>query len=215
MDPEPEELDHSRLLWSGSDGSQELCVSEPLAESYDEDDDSGSPSDPQNPDVSRSDPDSPGWRKEFPSEQSEVSVSSQRPDEICPHEPRQTITESPRIQTSQTSTPSSPELQEKISRQHLQPSSSSSLGSDADMVRALTPSTEQAQGTRDRQGPETGNRSIESSEEGGCGEAPPASVFSGISDEDTEQAGRRNLGSDGDLCKADRQKLRHTCKYLP
>lgn len=190
MDPEAEDLDHSGLLWSGSDGSQKLCASEPLAESYE---DSGSPSDPQTPDVSRSDPDSP----------------------ICPFEPRETITESPCIQTSQTSTPSSPELQGKFSRQRLQPSSSSSLGSVADMIQVLTPSTEQAQETRERQGPGTENRSVESSEEGGSAEAPPASVFSGISDENTEQAGRINLGADGDLCKADRQKLRHTRKYLP
>uniref|UniRef100_A0A3Q3EDQ5 Synaptopodin 2b n=1 Tax=Kryptolebias marmoratus TaxID=37003 RepID=A0A3Q3EDQ5_KRYMA len=232
MEPEAEDLDDSPnlLAQSGSDGSHELCASEPLAESYDEDDDRESefPSDPQNPHISRSDPESPGclelqdWEsandQEFPSEQneSEVSVSCQGQDKIYFCESRESITGSPHIQTSQTSASSPPELREsewhtgKISWQRSGPSSSSSLGSAADMTQALTLSTEQAQGTSDRQGSGTWNRRVESSEEGGSGEAPPASVFFGISDEGAEQAERRNLGSDEDIYRADRQKPRHT-----
>lgn len=235
MEPEAKDLDDSDNLlpWSGSDCSQGLGASEPLAESYDEDDDRQSefPSGPQNPHISRSDPESPeclqlqdqAKDQEFPSEQSEseASVSCQGQHDVYLSESRESITESPHIQASQTSTPSPPELRDseqrtgKISWLHSQPSSSSSsLGSAPDMTRALTLSTEQAQGTSDRQGPGTGNRRVESSEEGGSGEAPPASVFFGISDEGAEQAERRNLGFDGDLCRANRQKPRHTCKYL-
>lgn len=239
MEPEAKDLDDSEdlLPWSGSEGSQGLGASQPLAQSYDEDDGRQSTyaSDPQIPHISRSDSESPEcaqfqeWEsakdQEFPSEQSEseASVSCQGQDDIYLSESRESITESPHIQVSQTSTPSPPELRDseqrtsKISWLHSQPpsSSSSSLGSAADMTRALTLSTEQAQGTSDRQGPGTGNRRVESSEEGGSGEAPPASVFFGISDEGAEQAEGRNLGFDGDLCGANRQKPRLTGKYLP
>ena len=91
-------------------------------------------------------------------------------------------------------------------------SSSSSVGC-ADMTQALTLPSEQSQGTRNRQGPETGNRRVDSSEEGGSSEAPPASVFFGISDECAEQAEKRNSGSDTDLCRPHRHRARHTRKY--
>ncbi|XP_013863353.1 synaptopodin-2 [Austrofundulus limnaeus] len=235
MEPEAKDLDDSDNLfpWSGSDGFQGLGASEPLAESYDEDDDRQSefPSDPHNLHISRSDPESPeclqlrDWEsakdQDFLPEQSEseASVSCQGQDDIYLNESRESFTESPHIQVSQTSTPSPPELRDseqctgEISWLHSHPSSSSSssLGSAADMTRALTLSTEQAQGTGERQGPGTRSRRVESSEEGGSGEAPPASVFFGISDEGAEQAERRNLGFDGDLCRANRQKPRHTC----
>ncbi|MEQ2286959.1 hypothetical protein AMECASPLE_007689 [Ameca splendens] len=78
------------------------------------------------------------------------------------------------------------------------------------MTKALTLSSERPQGASDRQGPGTENRGVESSEEGGSSEAPPASVFFGISDEGAEQAETRNLGSDRDLCRPDRQRARYS-----
>uniref|UniRef100_A0A096M3S1 Synaptopodin 2b n=1 Tax=Poecilia formosa TaxID=48698 RepID=A0A096M3S1_POEFO len=78
------------------------------------------------------------------------------------------------------------------------------------MTKALTLSSERPLGASDGHGPRTEIRSFESSEEGGSSEAPPASVFFGISDEGAEQAETRNLGSDRDLCRPDRQRARYT-----
>ncbi|XP_054897421.1 synaptopodin-2 isoform X2 [Poeciliopsis prolifica] len=78
------------------------------------------------------------------------------------------------------------------------------------MTKVLTLSSERPLGASDGHGPRTENRSVESSEEGGSSEAPPASVFFGISDEGAEQAETRNLGSDRDLCRPGRQRARYT-----
>uniref|UniRef100_H3BYA8 Synaptopodin 2b n=1 Tax=Tetraodon nigroviridis TaxID=99883 RepID=H3BYA8_TETNG len=52
---------------------------------------------------------------------------------------------------------------------------------------------------------------VDSSEEGGSHEAPPASLFFGMSDEGAEQAETWNCESDTDLCRALRQRPRNTC----
>ncbi|KAM4595826.1 synaptopodin-2 [Fundulus diaphanus] len=119
------------------------------------------------------------------------------------------MTESPHVQPSQTPATSTPELPDSSSWQHSR-SSSSSLGCAAEMTKALTLSSKRPLGASDRQGPGTENRRVESSEEGGSSEAPPASVFFGISVEGAEQAETRNVGSDRDLCRPDRQRARHT-----
>ncbi|KAM7009666.1 synaptopodin-2 [Tautogolabrus adspersus] len=231
MDPEAEDPDSKENLvpWSGSDGSQELCVSESLAESYYEDDasDAEYQSDPQSSHTQVSDNESPqrhqskDWdsagEPQYPPEfsGSEEDASYQEEDDVYLSESRESITESPHIQTSPTSLSPHPqrpdsELQSgKISRPHSH-SSSSSISCTADMTLALTLTAEQPLGASNRQGSGTGNRRVEFSEEGGCSEAPPASVFFGISDESAEQAEKWNSESDTDLCRPDRHRARHT-----
>ncbi|XP_035515759.1 synaptopodin-2 [Morone saxatilis] len=230
MEPEAEDPDNNDNLapGSGSDGSQELCASESLAESYYEDDasDAEYPLDPQPAHIPKSDIESPerlqshdwesaGEQQSLPElSVSEEDVSYQEEDDIYLSESRESITESPHNQTSPTSLsphPRHPDYELRtgqISRPHSQ-SSSSSLGCTADMTLALTLSTEQPLGASNRQGPGTGNRRVESSEEGGSSEAPPASVF-GISDEVAEQAEKWNSESDTDLCRPDRHRARYT-----
>ncbi|XP_060915139.1 synaptopodin-2 isoform X2 [Labrus mixtus] len=231
MDPEAEDPDSKDNLvpWSGSDGSQELCVSETLAESYYEDDasDAEYQSDPQSSHTQVSDDESPERRQskdwesagepQYPSELSgsEEDVSYQEEDDVYLSESRESVTESPHIQSSPTSLSPHPqrpdsELQSgKISRPHSH-SSSSSIGCTADMTLALTLTAEQPLGASNRQGSGTGNRRVAFSEEGGCSEAPPASVFFGISGESAEQAEKWNSESDTDLCRPDRHRARHT-----
>ncbi|XP_074551238.1 synaptopodin-2 [Halichoeres trimaculatus] len=228
MEPEaeaPENNDNS-APWSGSDGSQELYASE----SYYEDDasDVEYQSEPRPTHHSqRSDNESPehlpphDWESagepQSPRELSgsEDEVSYQGEDNVYHRESRGSIAESPPIQTSPT--PLSPQPQRPdsepyaghISRPHSH-SSCSSVGCTADMTLALTLGAEQPLGASNRQGSGTGNRRAESSEEGGSSEAPPASVFFGISDEGAEQAEKWNSESDIDLCRPDRHRARHT-----
>uniref|UniRef100_A0A3Q1G6Y2 Synaptopodin 2b n=1 Tax=Acanthochromis polyacanthus TaxID=80966 RepID=A0A3Q1G6Y2_9TELE len=227
MDPETEDLGNNDNLppWSGSEGSQELCVSESLAESYNDDDVSESeyPLDPQtahspksgleSPEHLQQDWESAGEQQSLPElSGSEEEVSYQEEDDIYLSESRESITESPHVHPSQTLHPERPGSEPpagRISPPHSR-SSSSSLGCAADMTLALTLTTEQPHGASNRQGPGTGNRRVESSEEGGSSEAPPASVFFGISDEAAEQAEKWNSESDTDLCRPDRQRTRCT-----
>ncbi|MEQ2202752.1 hypothetical protein XENOCAPTIV_014679 [Xenoophorus captivus] len=220
MEPQDEDVEHSPL-WSGSEGSQEVCPPEPLAESYNEDDDSESEylSDTQNaliplsqsPECLQLQDREPADGQGSLLEQSEQeeSISDQVNDDFYLSESRESIRESPHIKVSQTSATSAPELPDSKLCQH-SCSSSSSLGFAAEMTKALTLSSERPQRASDRQGPGTENRGVESSEEGGSSEAPPASVFFGISDEGAEQAETRNLGSDRDLCRPDRQRARYS-----
>ncbi|XP_037621353.1 synaptopodin-2 [Sebastes umbrosus] len=228
MEPEAEGPDNNDNLvpWSGSDGSQELC------ESYNEDEasDAEYPLDPLDPlpaRILKSDLESPerlqsqdwesaGEQQSLPElSGSEEDVSYQEEDDIYLSGSRESITESPHIQPSPTSPSPHPELPEsepcggQISRPRSQ-SSSSSLGCAADMTLALTLTTELPLGASNRQGQGTGNRRVESSEEGGSSEAPPASVFFGISDEAAEPAEKWNLESDTDLCRPDRHRARST-----
>ncbi|XP_070712722.1 synaptopodin-2 [Pempheris klunzingeri] len=224
MEPEAEDQDNNDNLvpWSGSDASQELCVSE----SYYEDDasDAEYPLDPQPAHIPKSDLESPeglqsqdwdsaGERQSLPElSGSEDDVSYQEEDDIYLSESRESATESPHIQTSLSPHPEHPYSEShasQISLPHSQ-SSSSSVGCAAEMTLALTLTTEQPLGASNRQGPGTGNRRAESSEEGGRSEAPPASVFFGISDEAAEQAEKWNWESDTDLCRPDRQRARRT-----
>ncbi|XP_059196738.1 synaptopodin-2 [Centropristis striata] len=225
MEPGAEDADNNDNVvpWSGSDGSQELC------ESYNEDDasDLDYPLDHVHAHITRSDPESPEHHEsqdwESAGEQhslhelsgSEEDVSYQEEDDIYLSGSRESITESPHIQPSPTSLSPHPERPDsephagQISRPRSQ-SSSSSLGCAADMTLALTLTAEQPLGASNRQGPGTGNRRVESSEEGGSSEAPPASVFFGISDEAAEQAEKWNSESDTDLCRPDGQRARST-----
>uniref|UniRef100_A0A7N6FGU1 Synaptopodin 2b n=1 Tax=Anabas testudineus TaxID=64144 RepID=A0A7N6FGU1_ANATE len=230
MEPEAEDPDNDNLIpWSGSDGSQELCVSESLAESYNDDDvsDQEYPLDTQSPRTLKSDPESPerlqsqGWQSAGEQHSlpevsgSEEDVSYQDEDDVYLSESKGSITESPHIQTSSTSM--SPQLEQhdskppagQISKPH-SPSSSSSLGYAADMTPALTLTTEQPVGASNRHGTGTGNRRVQSPEEGGSSEAPPVSVFFGISDEGAEQAEKWNSESDTDLCRPSRHRARYT-----
>uniref|UniRef100_A0A3B3UCC4 Synaptopodin 2 n=1 Tax=Poecilia latipinna TaxID=48699 RepID=A0A3B3UCC4_9TELE len=221
MEPQAEDSAHSPL-WSGSEGSQELCPSEHLAESYNEDDDSESEdlSGSQNTHIPSSQ--SPeclqlqhresadGPESLLEQSEQEESVFYQENYDFYFSESRESMTDSPYIEASQTTATSPPECPDSKSWQHSCSSSSSSLGCAADMTKALTLSSERPLGASDGHGPRTEIRSFESSEEGGSSEAPPASVFFGISDEGAEQAETRNLGSDRDLCRPDRQRARYT-----
>lgn len=236
MEPETEDPENDHLMpWSGSDGSQELCAFESLAESYNEFDvsDPEYPLDTQPPRILKSDPESlerqslqsQGW--ESAGEQnslpevsgSEENVSYQDEDDVYLSESRGSITQSPHLQTSPTLL--YPQLERhdskppagQISKSH-SPSSSSSLGCTADMTLALTLATDQSVGASNRQSAETGNRRVQSSEEGGSSEAPPVSVFFGISNEGAEQAEKWNSESDTDLCRPDQHGERYKRKYL-
>ncbi|XP_029995035.1 synaptopodin-2 [Sphaeramia orbicularis] len=216
MEPDAEDPDISDNMvpWSGSDGSQELYVSE----SYDEDDASEEehPVDPQPAHVKSNTECGEHWESESEQQSlpelsgSEEDVSYREDDDIYLSESRD-ISESltslsthqehpdPEYLTTQMSLPHSPSS-----------SSSSSLGCTAEMTQALTLTTDEPLGASNRQSPGTGNRRVESSEEGGSSEAPPASVFFGISDEGAEQAEKWNSESDTDLCRPDRHRARYT-----
>lgn len=234
MEPEGEDPDNNDNLvpWSGSDGSQELCVSESLAESFYEDDasDTEYPLDHQPAHIPKSgsiehlqsqDWESAGEQQSLPEfSESEEDVAYQDNDDIYLNESIESISDTPHIQTPRTSLsqcPLYPDAESKagqISRPHSQ-SSSSSLGHAADMTLALTLTTEQPLGASNRHGLGTGNRRVESSEEGGSSEAPPASVFFGISNEGAEQAEKWNSEPDRDPCRPDRLRAEHTRKYPP
>ncbi|KAM4750681.1 LOW QUALITY PROTEIN: synaptopodin-2 [Anableps anableps] len=219
MELQAEDMTHSPF-WSGSEDSQELCRSEHLAESYNEDDDSESEysSVSQNTHIPFSQ--SPaclqlqgrestnGQGSLLEQSKQEESVSYQENYDFYFSESREPMTESPHIHTSKTSVTSTLECPDSKSQHSC--SSSSSLGCAADMTKVLTLSSERPLRASNRQGPGTENRRVESSEEGGSSEAPPASVFFGISDEGAEQAETRNLGSDRDLCRPGRQRARNT-----
>ncbi|XP_034745478.1 synaptopodin-2 isoform X1 [Etheostoma cragini] len=222
MEPEAEDPDNNDNLvpWSGSDGSRELC------ESYNEDDaiDAEYPLDPlpahipmsESPESLQSqDWESAGEQYSLPElSGSEENVSYQEEDDDL-SELRESITESPHFEPSPTSQsqhrqhPESEPHAGQISRLHSR-SSSSSLGCAADMTLALTLTTEKPLGASNRQGPGTRNRRVESSEEGGSCEAPPASIFFGISDEVAEQAEKWNSEANTDLCRPDRHRARST-----
>lgn len=217
MEREAEDPDSSDNLgpWLGSDGSQEPCVSESLVDSYYEDDPSDAeytiePQPGHSPEKLQ-EWESTGEQQHLPElSGSEDDESHQEEGYIYHSESR----ESPHKQTSPV--PASPhlrcpgtEVQEPCSH-----SSSSSPGCPNDMTPALTLPRGQPQRANNRHGPETLNSGVDSSEEGGSHEAPPASVFFGISDEGAEQAETWNSESDTDLCRSDRHRARYTRKDL-
>ena len=226
MEPEVEAPDnnHNLVPWSGSDGSQELCASESLAESFDEDDISDEdPLDPEPPHTPQSDPGSPErpqpqeWESAGEQQSlaelsgSDEDVSYKEEDNVYLSESR----ESPHVQTSPVSLSphrEHPDSEPQASQTSPVHSPSSSLGYAADLTLALTLTTEEPQGASNRQDPAPGNRRIESSEEGGSSEAPPAPVFFEISDEGAEQAEKWKSESATDLCRPDRHRGRYTSK---
>ncbi|XP_077426181.1 synaptopodin 2b [Vanacampus margaritifer] len=220
MEPEaedPENLDPS-VPWLGSDGSQGCDMPETPAESSDEVEFS---------DVERS---VDTQRFSFPksntvypefldSQDSKLALEqrslydlsgheeedSYRGEDIYPTDPRKTS----HSKTSPTN------YHEPHSGQMPRPlllSSSSSLGYTPEMTPASTLATDEPLGASNRQGQGTGNRRVESSEEGGSSEAPPAAVSFGISDEGAEQTEKWKSESDTDLCRRDSHRAR--CAWL-
>lgn len=235
MERDAEEPDNNEtaMLWSGSDGSQDRCVSESLADSYDEDDASDAEyrSDPR-PARIQAEEKSPelygneGWKSTGDQQQppglngGEAEVLYQGEDEedgFYLSDSRESLLESPRLQTSPPVSPHSqrPGSEHEASKMSETRSSSSSLDCAADVTLALTPSRGRAQTASGRRCPGTVDAGVDSSEEGGSHEAPPASVFFGMSDEGAEQAETWTCESDTDLCRPARQRLRNTCEYLP
>lgn len=227
---EPDNNDTS-MLWSGSDGSQEHCVSGSLADSYYEDDASDAEyrSDPR-PAPMEAEEKSPElhhneeWRAAGDQQQlpglngSEAEVSYQGEDEeddFYLSDSRESLPESPHVHTSPPVSPQSqrPDSAHEASKISERRSSPLSLDCAADVSLTLTRSRGQAQKASGRRCPGSLNAGVDSSEEGGSHEAPPASVFFGMSDEGAEQAEAWNSESDTDLCRADRQRLRNTRKY--
>lgn len=234
MERDAEEPDNNEtsMLWSGSDCSQEHCVSESLAESYYEDDTSDAEyrSDPR-PARIAAEKKSPGLyqneeRKSTGDQEqlpglngSEAEVLYQGEDEeddFYLSDSREILLESPHVQTSPPVSPHSkrPDSEQEASKISETRSSSLSLGCAANVTQALTPTRGQTHKASSRRCPGTLKTGVDSSEEGGSHEAPPASVFFGMSDEGAEQAETWNSESDTDLCRLDRQRLRNTCKYL-
>lgn len=235
MERDAEEPDNNetQMVWSGSEGSQEHCVSESLADSYYDDDPSDAEyrSDPQaarieaeekSPQLYQSEErESTGEQQQLPGlngSEAEASYHGEdEEDDFYLSDSRESLLESPRVQTSPpvSPNPQRPDSEPEASKIPETRSSSLSLHCAADQTLALTPTRGQAQKASSRRCPGTANAGVDSSEEGGSHEAPPASVFFGMSDEGAEQAEAWNSESDADLCRADRQWLRNTCKYLP
>ncbi|XP_076004181.1 synaptopodin 2b [Genypterus blacodes] len=200
MEPEVDpDLCDNLVIWSESDGSQGPYGSESLSESNDED----GVSEYRHPiSIENTNLGSPEY------------LQSQECESAC-----EQLSRSPLYKTTVRSLSSDSECldsephTDQIS-QTVSPSSSSSLGC-AGMTLALTLATEQPVGASNRQRRASGfgckaNRRLESSEEGGCCEAPPAPVSFGISDESAEQAEKRNWEPDTDLCRVDRGRTRCT-----
>ncbi|KAM8879024.1 synaptopodin-2 isoform 1-T2 [Spinachia spinachia] len=216
MEPEGEEPDHNDKLvpWSGSDGSEQLC-DDASDEEYTLDLLPGH--------ILESDLESPArlqpqdWEsageQQSPPElcESGEEVSYKEDEDIYLSESNELVTESPRVQPSPASLftlPEGPNFEPQAGQtsRSPSPSSSSSLDRAADMTLALTLTKEQPLGASRREGPGALNRTVESSEEGGSSEAPPASLFFGIPDKGAEQAEKWNSESDTDLCRPDRQR---------
>lgn len=229
MERDAEEPDNNgtSMLWSGSEGSREHCAFESLAEPYYGDDASNAEyrSDPQ-PAEEKSPERYQSEEWQSTGEQlprlngSDAEVSYQGEDEeedSYLSDSRESLLESPHVHTSPLESPHSrrPDSEQegsKISETHSQ--SSLSLDCAADVSLALTSSRGQGQKARGRRSPGTPKTGIDSSEEGGSHVAPPASVFFGMSDEGAEQAEAWNSGSDTDLRRPNRQRLRNTRKYV-
>ncbi|XP_077379842.1 synaptopodin 2b [Festucalex cinctus] len=126
---------------------------------------------------------------------------SYRGEDIYPTDPR-------KISHSKTSPTNHHEPHSGQIPRPLSLSSSSSLGYTPEMTPASTLATDEPLRASNRQGQGTGNRRVESSEEGGSSEAPPAAVSFGISDEGAEQAEKWKSESDTDLCRRESHRAR-------
>lgn len=235
MERDAEEPDgnEASILWLGSGGSQEHCVSESLANSYYEDDTSDAeyPSDPQSACIKVKEKPPPLYQnkeRESILEQQQLSGLNGSEAEASYHgedeeddfylsDSRESFPESPCVQTFPPVSPHQQRPDSEPETSKISETGSLSLSVDiaTNETLALTPTMGQAQKASSRRCPGTVNAGEDSSEEGGSHEAPPASVFFGMSDEGAEQAEAWNSKSDAGLCRADRQRLRSTCKYLP
>lgn len=220
MNPESEDQGNSDNMasWSGSDSSQEGCVLGMRPELYSKDDEDF-PIDSQPAQILRSDSEpkeywEPNFEQQSPSELSGSGGDVSYEDDMYLSKSRESIIDSPHIQTSlsphQHHGPES--IPTPVTLSH-SPSPCSSLGSAPDMTLALTLTAAERLGASNRQSAGTGSTRVDSSEEGGSSEAPPASVSFGILEEGAEQAQRWDSGSDTDLCRPDRHRARYTRKY--
>lgn len=227
MEPVAEGSRDNVTPWSGSDGSQELCASESLADSYYEDDGSDAEFPPDHLQLGRESPEpcqphdweDAGDQRSLPEYSgSEGGASFQEEEDMYLSSPRELTRGSPGGQTPPASP--SPHPAYPDSGQRSQPHSRSSFSSlgcadaAADMTLALTLDTDQPQRASNRQRPEPLNREGDSSEEGGGGQAPPASVCFGTLDEGAEQAEKWNSESDTVLCRLNSNRARCTREYL-
>lgn len=233
MERDTEEQDNKEpsIPWSGSDASQEHCVAESLADSYYEDESSDeeyrSKPPPARFDAGRKSSEfyqSEEWKSTGEQLQphevngSEEEDSYQREDEddfyLC--DSRESLLESSHPQASPPVSPHSqrPDSEQEAGKISETRSYSLSPECAADTTRALTSTRGQPQKAGNRRCPGTVDMGVDSSEEGGSHEAPPASVFFGMPDEVAEQAETWNSESDTDLCRPDGQRLRNTRKYL-
>nr|XP_057901943.1 synaptopodin-2 isoform X2 [Doryrhamphus excisus] len=206
MEPEAE------VPCSGSNGSQERGILESLAESDNEDavSEAQRSFDPQSP-FPKSNAECPGDSNLHNLSGSEDEGLYPEEDDIYSNESGDTATESPCMKASPTSPSSKPELQNPQSHSGQTPRSLSvcsySLhGYASTMTPALTLTSEEPLGASNR----PVNSKVESSEEGGSSEAPPAAVFFGISDEGAEQPQKWNSESEADLCRPDSHGARWT-----
>lgn len=223
MEPVIEDNSDNLTPWSGSEGSQELCASESIADSYYEDNGSDAefPLDHLPPARKSPDSDQPrDWEVERDQRSlpeysgSEGGASYREEEDMYLSSSREFTRGSPSVQTPPTSL--SPHPAYPNSGQRSRRSSSTSLGcaAAADMTLALTLEADQPQRASNRQFPESLNREGDSSEEGGSSQAPPASVSFGILDEGAEQAEKWNSESDTVLCRPNSSRARCTRKYI-
>lgn len=227
MERDAEEPDNNKtsILWSGSDGSQEHCLSE---SSYYEDDTSEAEyrldpcpvrkeSELKPPELYQNEEwKSTGDQQQppgFNGSEEEVSYQGEDEEDFYLSDSRESL---PHKQTSPPMSPHSqrPDSDHEAGKMSETRSSSLSRDGEPGVTLALTPTRGQPQKASNRRCPGTLNTGVDSSEEGGSHEAPPASVFFGMSDEGAEQAETWNSKSDTDLCRPDRQWLRNTRKYL-
>lgn len=230
MERDAEEPDNNEtsILWSGSDGSQEQCVSESFANSYYEEDTSDAEyhldtcpvrkeSELKPPELYQNEE----WKSigdqqqppGFNGSEEEVSYQGEDEEDFYLSDSRESL---PHEQTFQPMSPHSqrPDSDHEAGKMSETHSSSLSCDGAPGVTLALTPTRGQPQKASNRRCPGTLNTGVDSSEEGGSHEAPPASVFFGMSDEGAEQAETWNSKSDTDLCRPDRQWLQNTRKYL-
>ncbi|XP_056891427.1 synaptopodin-2 isoform X3 [Takifugu flavidus] len=226
MERDAEEPDNNEPsnLWSGSDASQEHCVSESFADSYYEDDASDAEyrldplpvhveSEVKSPELYQNEEWKPTGEQQQPpgfnGSEEEVSYQGEDEEDFFLSDSRESL---PHVQTSPPVSPrlQRPDSEPKAGKMSLTRSSSLSTDGAADATLALTPTRGQPQKASNRRCPGTLNMGVDSSEEGGSHEAPPASVFFGMPDEGAEPAETWNSESDTDLCRPDTQGLRNT-----
>lgn len=224
MEPVTEDNSDNVTPWSGSEGSQELCASESIADSNYQDDGSDAEFPLDRPPPARTSADSyqphdwevAGDQRSLPEYSGSEGAASYREEDVYLGSSREFPTGSPSARTPPTSLSPHSACPDsgKRSRPHSR-SSSCSLGcAAADMTLALTLDTDQPQRASYRQFSESLNREGDSSREGGSNQAPPVSVSFGILDEGAEQAEKWNSESDTLLCRPNSNRASYTRKCL-